>query len=477
MSLQLNINNIAEKQTLLTSAVWHLKADIVQYWMLTTMLCRHSSMMDHPVPFILTGEDGIGLQVDPRAKEALSKIDKPVVIVSVVGAYRTGKSFLLNRLMNKTDGFPLGATVEAKTKGIWMWVGDHPDDPTKALVLLDTEGLHDPEKGDKTHDVQIFTLAVLLSSVLVYNTKGTIDAASLDGLHLATELTSHVTCRTGEEEETGDDFAKFFPMLIWAVRDHQLELKVDGQDISTDQYLENCLALKKGRTPNVVAQNNLRETVRAYFQDRHCFVFPTPTTTANLKNLDHMRLDQLDPEFVLAGDSFSKFVAGQAAAKMVRGKEITGSMWSTLAEQYVGAIVTGNINIESAYESMIRQENNKSFEAAKKSYKTEMGQLALPQEMDVLIAANTKAHAAATEIFLKTAVNSQTNQEYSDKLKEELNVVFDSIVEKNESASHQKCAEILCNLYQSIGEKVSNGTFMQSGGHLAYKKEVCLIIC
>ena len=162
---------------------------------------------------------------------------------------------------------------------------------------------------------------------------------------------------------------------------------------------------------------------------------------------------------------------------MVRGKEITGSMWSTLAEQYVGAIVTGNINIESAYESMIRQENNKSFEAAKKSYKTEMGQLALPQEMDVLIAANTKAHAAATEIFLKTAVNSQTNQEYSDKLKEELNVVFDSIVEKNESVSHQKCAEILCNLYQSIGEKVSNGTFMQSGGHLAYKKEVCLIIC
>ena len=79
--------------------------------------------MDNPVPFILTGDDGTSLAVDSKAKEALSKIKKPVVVVSVVGMYRTGKSFLLNRLMNRTDGFPLGATVEAKTKGIWMWVG------------------------------------------------------------------------------------------------------------------------------------------------------------------------------------------------------------------------------------------------------------------------------------------------------------------------------------------------------------------
>ena len=74
--------------------------------------------MEQPVPFILTGDNGHGLVVDPRAKEELAKIEKPVVVVFVVGMYRTGKSFL-NRLMNRTDGFPLGATVEAKTKGIW----------------------------------------------------------------------------------------------------------------------------------------------------------------------------------------------------------------------------------------------------------------------------------------------------------------------------------------------------------------------
>ena len=44
--------------------------------------------METPVPFVLTGEDGTGLVIDPQAKAALSKIDKPLVVVSVVGMYR-----------------------------------------------------------------------------------------------------------------------------------------------------------------------------------------------------------------------------------------------------------------------------------------------------------------------------------------------------------------------------------------------------
>ena len=431
--------------------------------------------MDNPVPFILTGDDGTSLAVDPKAKEALSKIKKPVVVVSVVGMYRTGKSFLLNRLMNRTDGFPLGSTVEAKTKGIWMWVGDLPYDRTRALVLLDTEGLHDPEKGDKTHDVQIFTLAVLLSSVLIYNSKGTIDANSLDGLHLATELTNHISFKVDSEEETGDDFSKFFPMLVWAVRDHHLELKVNGEEISANQYLENCLALKKGRSAQVIQYNGLRETIRAFFQNRQCFVFPPPCNMDSLKNLDHMRLDELDPAFIRAGDAFTDFVAGQAPSKVIRGKAITGSMWSTLAEQYVNALLTGTVNIESAYDSMIRMENTKSVMAAIDSYKTEMNKLPLPQDSEALNAANTKAHTTATEIFLKTAVNSEKNQEYSDNMNKELSEIFNSLVERNRTVSQEKCAQLLNRLYQDIGDKVARGTFTRPGGHLAYKEEVWLL--
>lgn len=43
-------------------------------------------------------------------------------------------------------GFPLGSTVQSKTKGIWMLCVPHPQKPDHTLVLLDTEGLGDIEK-------------------------------------------------------------------------------------------------------------------------------------------------------------------------------------------------------------------------------------------------------------------------------------------------------------------------------------------
>jgi len=36
--------------------------------------------------------------------------------------YRTGKSYLLNRMiLNRQNGFSVGPTVNACTKGIWIW--------------------------------------------------------------------------------------------------------------------------------------------------------------------------------------------------------------------------------------------------------------------------------------------------------------------------------------------------------------------
>merc|ERR1712130_209220 len=100
--------------------------------------------------------------------------------------------------------------------------------------------------------------------------------------------------------------------------------------------------------------------------------------------------------------------------------EITGGMWATLAVQYVKAIVTGNINIESAYDSMIRQENTKSLEAAIEAYQAEMDKLKLPVEVDALYAANRRAHDAATKLFLKSAVNTKDHQGYFDNMNKTL---------------------------------------------------------
>jgi hypothetical protein len=43
-------------------------------------------------------------------------------VITVAGKYRTGKSYILNRvLLNQNVGFEVGPTINACTKGLWMW--------------------------------------------------------------------------------------------------------------------------------------------------------------------------------------------------------------------------------------------------------------------------------------------------------------------------------------------------------------------
>ncbi|MGH0190933.1 UNVERIFIED_CONTAM: hypothetical protein FKN15_055058 [Acipenser sinensis] len=136
-----------------------------------------------PAPVCLIENSSTGqLHVNQQALEILSQIDQPVVVVAIVGLYRTGKSYLMNKLAGKRSGFSLGATIQSHTKGIWMWCVPHPCKPSHTLVLLDTEGLGDVEKGDQKNDCWIFALAVLLSSTLVYNSRGTIDNNAVENL-------------------------------------------------------------------------------------------------------------------------------------------------------------------------------------------------------------------------------------------------------------------------------------------------------
>lgn len=44
-------------------------------------------------------------------------------VISVAGKYRTGKSFLLNRVIinKRNQGFGVGPTINPCTKGLWIW--------------------------------------------------------------------------------------------------------------------------------------------------------------------------------------------------------------------------------------------------------------------------------------------------------------------------------------------------------------------
>ncbi|XP_066232945.1 guanylate-binding protein 6-like [Saccopteryx leptura] len=271
------------------------------------------------------------LSVNQEALQILDQISQPLVVVAIVELYRTGKSYLMNQLAGQNHGFPLGSTVQSKTKGIWMWCVPHPCKPDHMLVLLDTEGLGDVEKGDPKNDLWIFALAVLLSSMFVYNSMGTINHQALEQLHYVTELTDLIRAKSspisdGDEVEDSTEFVSFFPDFIWTVRDFTLELKLNGDPITEDQYLENALKLIPGRSPKVQLCNLPRECIQQYFPKRKCFVFIRPTNdTEFLANIEIIEEYQLHPKFKEQIKKFCSYISTEARTKTLReGITVTG---------------------------------------------------------------------------------------------------------------------------------------------------------
>ena len=72
------------------------------------------------IPLIkFTNEDGFVFTEE--ANQYLSNLspETPIGLISVVGKYRTGKSYFINKvLLNKKKAFKIGATINACTKVI-----------------------------------------------------------------------------------------------------------------------------------------------------------------------------------------------------------------------------------------------------------------------------------------------------------------------------------------------------------------------
>ena len=113
---------------------------------------------------------------------------------SALCARSIGKSYILNQLAGCERGFGIGSSVQAHTKGIWIWGAPLAASAAPAatarpahLLLLDTEGLQSIAQTEG-HDAKIFCLAILLSSFFVYNSERAINNAAIDQLSLVVQL-------------------------------------------------------------------------------------------------------------------------------------------------------------------------------------------------------------------------------------------------------------------------------------------------
>ncbi|CAE6971119.1 GBP2, partial [Symbiodinium sp. KB8] len=158
--------------------------------------------------------------------------EKRIAVVSVCGMRGTGKSYLLNALldgMKNGPKFKLGSPGDG-TAGLWLWSYQDPEEEhAPVMAFLDCEGFG----NDSDRDAQMMSLCALLSSVLVLNAKGTLNDSVFSSLAQICRFAEHM-------EERGQEVSR--PALLWVLRDFVLELRdAAGHTMSSDEYLEQAL--------------------------------------------------------------------------------------------------------------------------------------------------------------------------------------------------------------------------------------------
>ena len=139
---------------------------------------------------------------------------------------------------------------------------------------------------------------------------------------LVVDLTEHIHVRP-EEEEDGNQFSKYFPSLVVMLRDFFLDLKIDEESCTPDEYLENALKLKKGpdsKNRKLKNYNMPRECIRTFFPKRRCFALCRPVNdTSKLVKVDQLPPSELNPDFLE-----SCYAAVNAILEQTRSYEVGG---------------------------------------------------------------------------------------------------------------------------------------------------------
>ncbi|OCT61922.1 guanylate binding protein 4 S homeolog isoform X1 [Xenopus laevis] len=423
---------------------------------------------------LIENEPGKKICLNQEAKQILEKISQPLVVVSIVGPYRSGKSYLMNKLAGvKTGGFPLGHTVQAKTKGIWMWCVPHPDKSARTLVLLDTEGLGDVHKGDKRNDSAILSLTLLLSSALVYNSIGTIDEDAVKTLYDTSELSECIMSRSSFEEGDLVD-SPFTPLFVWAVRNFSLKMVLEGRAATADEYLENSLKeISSVTTPVAERRNFFRTTLRTRFPVRKCFTFEVPSTDNDkICNLENVPEKQLSPEFVEMMETFCQYIYKKAEAKMLEGGQVvTGCILGQLANSYIKAVTTKCIaSLEHSITKIFLDENNSIIKSSTELYKGKI----MSRSFDTLQEFQTFHESCLNEAlthFKEKYFKYRTVQDQSEhQLMETIEKQKEEVWKTLEVSSEKKCRKILDRLFEPIIKAQEQNKYHVAGGHNIFVK-------
>ena len=276
---------------------------------------------------ISRGDNGLLVANQSALARLESLQNPPLEVLSVVGGFHAGKSFLMNHLMSLPDGgFKVDWSVDPTTHGMQAWAQpDVSEDKLLHVLVIDTEGLSATE-NDHDYDAKIFAISALISTQLLYCSQSKISHRDIEYLELLAQRShlfamksahsTHTTLSVNSRQalqsyssassdltrsatrsnalSTGDaskttatepDTVLDFPPLTWVVNSWQFPL-----DRTPKEYLDRLLAESSHATSGTL-RNIFSQT------DAH-LLSPPVTVTGDWSTLHTKKKEELSPVFL-----------------------------------------------------------------------------------------------------------------------------------------------------------------------------------
>ena len=432
------------------------------------------------VPFIIY-EKGKFIITNQSKLLLNQKKIKHIGIISLVGKYRTGKSFLLNRVIlnnKETTGFSVGPTFKPCTKGIWIWsepIMIKNNNEEFPCFMIDTEGLgaYDEEVN---HDSKIFLIAILISSLFIFNSFGTIDENAINSLSFVLDLSKTIKLKNSFKEDDKDELAQYFPYFFWLLRDFSLRLvDKNGKNITEKQYLESALENIKGGENNDIIQekNRVRTLIRTYFPERDCFALVRPVEEEkNLQKLQFLPDDQLRAEFLEQAKNFRNKVFRKIKPKSFHGQLISGSMLLELVQSILDSINSGGIPIiENSWKYVMKNECIKKGKELIEMFSKEIRDFRDKNKNreDFCLNINNNIYNIKqkyiNEFTKNTLLDNESKMEYTEKLKIKINNEITKFNKENEKLFEEKFMRELNLLSNQFMQNFTNSEIYENNSY------------
>ncbi|XP_043826723.1 atlastin-3 isoform X1 [Dromiciops gliroides] len=292
-----------------------------------------------PVQVVLVNKEEHSFELDEKAlarvllQEHVRELD--VVVVSVAGAFRKGKSFFLDFMLrymyNQKEGghsqwlgddnepltgFSWRGGSDPETTGIQIWseifIVEKPGGKKVAVILMDTQGAFDSHSTVKDC-ATIFALSTMTSSIQIYNLSQNIQEDDLQQLQLFTEYG-----RLAMDEI----FQKPFQTLMFLIRDWSFPYEYSYGLEGGMAFLEKRLQVKEQQHEEI---QNVRNHIRSCFTSVSCFLLPHPGLQVATSPTFDGKLRDISPEFKEQLQALIPFVldANKLMEKEINGSKVT----------------------------------------------------------------------------------------------------------------------------------------------------------